>query len=131
MLSLSDEKLDYIVEKAREFDAEVEPEAEDEASDAVDDRAGMTAALQDTGDNPAEQELAAALAALNDDERTEILALMWIGRGDFDASEWQDALEQARQTHDQRETRYLLGTPLLADYLEQGRAELEDSDAAE
>ena len=49
---------------------------------------------------------------------------MWLGRGDFDAGEWRDALAQAREIHDARETSYLIGTPLLADYLEEALAAL-------
>jgi uncharacterized protein DUF3775 len=52
------------------------------------------------------------------------LALMWLGRGDFDRSEWRAALAQAREIHNAHETSYLLGTPLLADYLEEGIAAL-------
>ena len=36
----------------------------------------------------------------------------------FDRSEWRDALTQARDVHNEAETSYLMGTPLLADYLE-------------
>jgi len=42
---------------------------------------------------------------------------MWLGRGDFD---WPAALTQARDVHDEREVDYLMGTTLLADYLEIG-----------
>ena len=49
---------------------------------------------------------------------------MWLGRGDFDPREWHDALAQARQIHNAHEASYLIGTPLLADYLEEGIAAL-------
>ena len=45
---------------------------------------------------------------------------MWLGRGDFDAESWPDALRQARDTMSGTEADYLLGTPLLADYLAEG-----------
>jgi hypothetical protein len=128
MLTISPDKLAYIVEKAREFDAEIEPTNENDGSDATDDPAGVIGALEDTENNPTEQELAAALEALNEDEHADVLALMWLGRGDFDATEWDDALSQARQAGDERDARYLMGTPLLGDYLEQGRALLDESD---
>jgi Protein of unknown function (DUF3775) len=48
-----------------------------------------------------------------------LLALVWLGRGDYDAENWSEALQQARQTRTSTETAYLLGTPLLADYLEE------------
>ena len=74
----------------------------------------------DTPDNPTAQELRDALDGLNIDEREELLALLWLGRGDHDAQSWGEALRQARDTRTTTETDYLLGTPLLGDYLEEG-----------
>jgi hypothetical protein len=124
MLTIPLEKLAFIVEKAREFDVEVEPETQDEASDPADDRAGATAALQDVPDNPAEQELADAIDGLNVDERLDVVALMWIGRGDFDAEEWDQARAQAAERAETPTSRYLAGTPMLADHLEEGLEEI-------
>ena len=118
MLTTPLEQLAYIVEKAREFDAETAPVDSDSGSNPSDDN--DVAILEDTPDNPTRQELAAALNSLDDDQKIEILALMWVGRGDFDRAEWQDALAQARDVRNESETDYLIGTPLLADYLESG-----------
>jgi hypothetical protein len=117
MLQTPLEQLAYIIEKAREFDAETAVESAS-GSNPSDDNG--VAILEETGDNPTEQELAAALESLDDDQRIEVLALMWMGRGDFDREEWRDALAQAREIHNEKETGYLIGTPLLADYLEIG-----------
>ncbi|HXC13866.1 MAG TPA: DUF3775 domain-containing protein [Stellaceae bacterium] len=119
MLTIPLEKLAYIVEKAREYDAEVpaDPDAQD-GSDAADD--DEREILLDTPDNPTAQELRDALDGLNIDEREELLALVWLGRGDYDAQSWGEALRQARDTRTTTETDYLLGTPLLGDYLEEG-----------
>lgn len=122
MLSTPLEQLAYIVEKAREFDAMTEPSGDQTGSNASDD--GEVAILEDTADNPTREELEAALQALDNAQRIEILALMWLGRGDYDAAEWADALNQAREIHDEHETDYLIGTPLLADYLEEAIAAL-------
>ena len=118
MLKTPLDQLAYIVEKAREFDAEVAPGDTESGSNPSDDR--DVSILEDTEDNPTEQELAAALDSLDDEQRIEILALMFVGRGDFDRAEWRDALVQARDVHNAAETEYLIGTPLLADYLEAG-----------
>lgn len=120
MLTISLEKLAYIVEKAREYDAEVPPVDRDyeEGSDAVDD--DEREILLDTPDNPTAQELRDAIDGLNVDEREELLALMWLGRGDYDARGWPEALQQARDALSSTETEYLLGTPLLGDFLEEG-----------
>lgn len=119
MLTIPSEKLAYIIEKAREFDAEVPSDAEEATgSNAADDDERQI--LLDTPDNPTAQELRGAIDGLNVDEREELLALVWLGRGDYDAENWSEALQQARQTRTATETDYLLGTPLLADYLEEG-----------
>ena len=120
MLTIPLEKLAYIVEKAREFDAEV-PDAEEGSNAADDDERQI---LLDTPDNPTEQELRDAIDGLGVLERQELLALMWLGRGDYDAASWSEALRQARETQSATETGYLLGTPLLGDYLEEGASAL-------
>ena len=119
MLTISLAKLAYIVEKAREYDAEVpvDPDAATGSDPADDDEREI---LLDTPDNPTAQELRDAIDGLNIDEREELLALLWLGRGDYDAQSWSEALRQARETQSSTETEYLLGTPLLGDYLEEG-----------
>jgi len=97
MLTISLEKLAYIVEKARGYDAEVPVDRDyDEGSDAADDDERRI--LLDTPDNPTAQELRDAIDGLNLDEREELLALMWLGRGDNDAPNWSEALTQRRAT---------------------------------
>lgn len=118
MLATPLEKLAFIIEKAREFDAETAPTGSESGSNPSDDR--DVAILEAAADNPTEEELSAALNTLDDEQRVELLALMWLGRGDFDRGEWRAALAQAREVHDENETDYLVGTPLLADYLEIG-----------
>jgi hypothetical protein len=123
-LTIPLETLTYIIEKAREFDAEVAPVTPDEASNPTDDGAGTVEILEDTVGNPTAEELASALEALNDDQRDEIVALTWVGRGDYGTDEWGEALGAAHERHNGEEARYLMGTPLLADYLEEGAAQL-------
>jgi Protein of unknown function (DUF3775) len=123
MLKTPLEQLAYIIEKAREYDAEVPADnGETEGSSAIDD--DEREILEDTSDNPTEQELRDAIDGLNLDEREELLALMWLGRGDYSAENWKEALRDARQTRTESETDYLLGTPLLADFLEEGLSAL-------
>jgi Protein of unknown function (DUF3775) len=98
------------------------PSDAEEGSDAADD--DEREILLDTPDNPTEQELRDAIDGLGIPERQELLALMWLGRGDYDAESWSEALQQARQTQSASETTYLLGTPLLGDYIEEGVAAL-------
>jgi hypothetical protein len=125
MLATPRKTLAYIIVKAREFDAEVMPEGMEEGSNPSDDL--DVAILEDTPDNPTQAELRSILRDLNDDEITELLALVWLGRGDYSRSEWRQALAAAGEARDARAVRYLLETPLLGDLLEQGLAELDIS----
>jgi hypothetical protein len=45
--------------------------------------------------------------------------LAWLGRGDGDVSDWDDLRSQAADAHNSRTAAYLLGLPLLPDYLEE------------
>lgn len=65
-------------------------------------------------------ELRELINDLNVDEAAELIALAWVGRGDYDASEWADAVTAARERANKRTAKYLLGMPLLADLLEEG-----------
>lgn len=121
-MALPVEKLAFIIEKARQFDAQVDEDDPQSGSNPADDM--EIAILQGTPDNPTEDELAGALANLSDDELTELLALLWVGRGDYDRESWQDAIRQAREAKNKRIVRYLVGTPMLGDLIEEGLAEL-------
>jgi hypothetical protein len=68
--------------------------------------------------------LVEAIEGLNEDELVELVALVWLGRGDYEAAEWGQALEAAREAHNQRTAEYLVGTPDLSDELEEGLAKL-------
>ncbi|MDX1782136.1 MAG: DUF3775 domain-containing protein [Thalassovita sp.] len=77
--------------------------------------------------NRAEGELRAFLDRLNEDELADLVALMWIGRGSFEADEWEDARATALTEATTPTTDYLIGTPHLSDHLENGLDALEIS----
>lgn len=67
------------------------------------------------------RELRALIGDLNVDESAALIALAWIGRGDFDATEWADAVAEAQERGAGRKAaRYLMGMPMLGDWLEEG-----------
>ena len=116
-LTISAEKAFYIIVKAREFDGEVAPTDSDSGSNPTDDR--DVDVLESDADNPTLQEFEGALTSLNIAEQLDLLALTWLGRGDF------PTFEQARQEGglpNKHIPSYLLGTPTLGDYLEEGLA---------
>ena len=81
-LTISLEKLGFIILKAREFDVKVEPVEADPDASATDDEARDV--LEDYADDPAYEELVDALENLNEDELAEVVALTWLGRGDYE-----------------------------------------------
>jgi hypothetical protein len=119
-IDVSLDKLAQIVLLARAFDAQVSESDPDEASNAIDDRG--VSVLEAQQDNPIEQELRQTIDDLSDDEQAVLVALTWIGRGDFDPSEFDRALTTAFERKLGPTSDYLLGFPLLGDLLEQGAA---------
>jgi hypothetical protein len=119
---INPETVCFIILKAREFDAKVEPEYLDVGSSEADDEERVI--LEDYGDDATLQELRAAIAGLNDDETIDLIAIAWVGRGDFTRDEWNEARKLATERHTLPATDYLVGIPTLGDYLEEGLEEL-------
>jgi hypothetical protein len=117
-LDIPTDRLGFIILKAREYDVKEGDSDPDEGSNPTDD--GNMDVLTDNGDDPVREELLDAIRELNDDERVQLVALAWLGRGTYDLSEWRTALDTARSEHRKRTAEYLLGLPLLGDYLEDG-----------
>lgn len=122
MLEIAPEKVAYVIVKAREFDAKVD--VWDEPSSAVDLDDDADAILEDRASDATRSEVAEFIAGLNEDEQASLVALAWLGRGTYSAEELDEAIETARQERVNATEDYLLGTPLLADYLEEGLVKL-------
>jgi hypothetical protein len=123
-LDIPTDKLGFIILKAREYDVKESDGDPDEGSNPTDD--GNTDVLMDKSDDPVREELVGAIQELPEDERLQLVALAWLGRGTYDLSEWDTALDTARSEHRKRTAEYLLGLPLLGDYLEDGLAMFDD-----
>lgn len=117
-LAISAEKVCYIIAKAREFDVKDVVTDPDDASNPADD--AMIAVLEDHKDDPVIQEISAAIFAMTEDEQIDLVALAWLGRGDGALDDWADLRAEAARAHNNRTAAYLLGMPLLGDYLEEG-----------
>ena len=121
-LTISPEKVAYIIVKAKEFDAKDVLTDPDEGSDPADDR--MISVLEDNPDDPTQDELVGFIHDLNDDEQVDLVALAWLGRDDNTEANWKGLHAEARRAHNSRTAAYLLGMPLLGDYLADGLAAL-------
>lgn len=117
-LSISPEKVAYLIIKAREFDVQDANSDPDSGSNGADD--GMIDVLEDHDDNPVREEIRAFVATLSDDEKADLIALMQLGREDGTMEEWEALRTQGLQEHGGKVAAYLLGEPLVSDYLEDG-----------
>ena len=118
MLELNPDTVRFIVDKAREFHVKEAVTIPETPLSPSDDWAQQI--LADHIDDPVFQELETIINDLEPDQQVSLVALMWLGRGDFGIDEWSDALRQAWESRNERTAQYLIGTPLLADYLLEG-----------
>lgn len=125
-LEINVDTVRWIITKAREFDEKVAPVEPDPGSNPADD--GESEILEDYPNDATAQELRAGIDRLDEDEIIDLIALTWVGRGDFDRTTWYEAKALAAERHRRRSSRYLMGIPNLGDYLEEGLAELGYSD---
>jgi len=122
MLQIAPEKVAHVIIKAREWDVKVGAWSDTpQEGDAEDDPASV---LEDFASDATGAELAGFIRTLNDDEQASLVALTWIGRGTFEPEEIEEAITTAREERVNATDRYLLGIPLLADYLEAGLEKL-------
>lgn len=113
-----------IVDQSREFHAQegvVIPETAG-GSEIDSDQAMQTLAAHAA--DLTFQQVKAAIDDLEPKQQADIVAVMWLGRGDFDADTFDDAREQARDQWTSHTAEYLLATPLVANYLEDGLEQL-------
>jgi len=108
VLGVNAETVQFIIDKAHEFQMLGEGKADDSAE----------------GPNPAYDELKATIDDLEPDQQVGLVGLMWLGRGDYTLDEWGKALADAGESWNARTAEYLIGTPLLADYLTEGLDQL-------
>jgi hypothetical protein len=127
-LGISLESVAAIVDAARavqegeESGALARDEEDEEGLDAEDD------------ENMDEDALRAFIADLNEDEQASLIALAWVGRGDYAGPDFEEARTLAKERNIRDPAEYLLGIEMLGDMLEEGLAELglslEDADGS-
>jgi Protein of unknown function (DUF3775) len=123
-LNISREKVAFLIDKAQEFDVKDLPTDPDSGSNPADD--SEVDVLEDDGSDSVASEMASFIRALNEDEQIDLVALIWLGRGDGTIEEWEDlrarsAERRSGYRNPRWETvRYMLGEPLLGDLLAEG-----------
>ena len=122
MLDLNPEIICEIIAKAKEFHAKEEVVIPEEPDSPSGDWARQI--LENHVDDLTLQEIYMTINGLEPDQQLNLVALMWIGRGDFGADEWEEALKQARDMWTPYTAQYLMARPLVADFLEEGLVSL-------
>jgi hypothetical protein len=111
----------------RQFDTEdIDPSGESYSGDeaVADAEELLEKEKEDDHTDPFLEELHSVIDALNVDAQRDLLALMWVGRGDFRPEDWSAARHQAVDTADIHLATYLAETPLASDYLVEGLSQM-------
>jgi hypothetical protein len=117
-LAVSVEKVAFLIEKMREFDVKEGTSDPDSGSNGADDN--MIDVLDDNGDDPVVREITGFINAMTEDEQIDLVTLMRLGRGDGGIEEWDDLRREAADGYNNHTASYLLGEPLVSDYLAEG-----------
>jgi hypothetical protein len=117
-LDISVDKVGFLIEKTREFDVKEGASDPDSGSNGAEDN--MIDVLEENGDDPVVREITGFIQAMTEDEQFDLIALMRLGRGDGTIEEWDDLRREAAEIRSRRTASYLLGEPLVSDYLAEG-----------
>ncbi|HEY4251767.1 MAG TPA: DUF3775 domain-containing protein [Roseomonas sp.] len=118
-LGISLETVAAVVDNARVLQNKEEADL-DEPDEDQDSEAAL---LEETDDEGTEASLRAFIGELNEDEQASLIALAWVGRGDYGPEEWDEARGLAAERNDGKDTaEYLLNMDMLGDLLAEGVA---------
>ena len=119
------DKVCELILRAREIDVKEGLTDPESGSNPTDD--GSVDVLTAAPGDSTEDKVREFIAGLNEDERHDLIALVYIGRGDMEPEEWVDAVRLAREREDRASLStadWLLGIPNLGDLLDEGLAAL-------
>jgi hypothetical protein len=117
-LMVSPDKVCFLIDLAREFHAKENVVIAEVPASPADDWARQV--LADHTDDPCYREFHELIDAMDVEEQINLVALIWLGRGDYTIDEWDEALQQARDSLSEHTAEYVISTPLVADYLAEG-----------
>jgi hypothetical protein len=113
-LRINVDKVCQIMEAARELAGRVVPTTGDRTTNGDD---SPLAFIEQRDDDPTRQQIVEAIAGMNVEEQVDLLALVYLGRGDFELDGWDDALEEARNRIESGDADFMIGDRALPAYL--------------
>jgi hypothetical protein len=117
-LGVSLETVATIVDLSRSIQGKEETDVDQVTEDANSE----AALLQETPDDMTEDSLRQFIDELNEDEQASLIALAWIGRGDYGPEDWEEARSLAGERNESDPASYLLQIDMLGDLLAEGVA---------
>ena len=120
MFNLSTEIICDIIVRAREITIEDELFVPGDPDSPAIDNAKPILAEDEKDLTPIE--VKKIISELEPDQQHELVALMYLGRGDFEKTEWHAALKEAKNIPLYKTADYLISHPMLANYLQEGLA---------
>lgn len=117
ILNINPEIVCGIIAKAKEFQAK-EGVTFDETIANSEYEIDWLQLLADHRDDLTYQEVESVIEELEPDQQLDLLTLFYVGRGDFESSEWSLARKEAKNNIAPNLTGYLLSHPYVAEYLE-------------
>ena len=118
-LGISLEAVAAVVDSARALQGKEEADL----TEVDEDQDSEAALLEEADDEGTEASLRAFIGELNEDEQASLIALAWVGRGDYGPEEWEEARALAAERNDGRDAaEYLLSMDMLGDLLAEGVA---------
>lgn len=118
MLNVNPETVCRLIALAHVFHAKEAVVIPQEPTSPSDDWALQV--LADHGDDEVFQEFESIIDDLEPDQQQQVVALLWLGRGDAGLDDWAALLEQASDAWNERTAEYLIAHPFLADHLLEG-----------
>jgi Protein of unknown function (DUF3775) len=128
-LSLTSPEIEGLIAQVRGLQArDVEPDVEtkDTVVDVEDERTAddLEGSLDDLSPGELRESFRERVRDLDERQQDELVALLWLGRGDVDVEEWEDTVRMARERRDMPTEDYLLSQPLVAEHWGEGAAQL-------
>jgi len=116
-----------IILRGREYESQTASDYDrGEDPDNIDDESeGTLSVLEDEVNTSVEEELIAVFEDLGEDQLAEVIAFTWVGSGTYEASDWDEAMEEAQSLVSdgtKGAIEELMEQPMLASVLESGLA---------
>lgn len=118
MLHIALDSICALIEMAREFQSKEQVVLPDDPSSPTEDWALQV--LADHSEDYSVQAMTEAIGEMSQRQRAELVALMWLGRGDYEVEEWDSAVNDALGDYSMKAASYLLAHPMVSDNLEEG-----------